>query len=104
MPYRPGASVWDIPAVPRPSAARRGYNRRWRWASKAFLDRYPYCGDRARGLPAVMSRCRELGLNTPASVVDHVDPHKGDQQKFWSEDNWQSACASCHSRKTKAGL
>jgi 5-methylcytosine-specific restriction endonuclease McrA len=34
---------------------------------------------------------------TLATVVDHVEPHRGDQERFWDERNWQALCASCHS-------
>jgi 5-methylcytosine-specific restriction endonuclease McrA len=40
--------------------------------------------------------CAHHGSLTPASVVDHIVPHKGDQRLFWSHDNWQSLCKSCH--------
>ena len=30
------------------------------------------------------------GMLTPATVVDHVIPHRGDQKLFWDEDNWQA--------------
>jgi 5-methylcytosine-specific restriction protein A len=33
-------------------------------------------------------------------VVDHIIPHKGDKKLFWSRDNWQSLCLSCHNRKS----
>ena len=32
----------------------------------------------------------------PASVVDHVTPHQGDQRLFWDEANHQSLCKPCH--------
>ena len=31
-----------------------------------------------------------------AEVVDHITPHRGDQQLFWDVDNWQSLCKQCH--------
>jgi 5-methylcytosine-specific restriction protein A len=36
----------------------------------------------------------------PASILDHVVPHRGDPVLFWSESNWQSLCATCHGIKT----
>jgi 5-methylcytosine-specific restriction enzyme A len=52
-----------------------------------------------------MSRCFDEGLVTPVYQVDHVVPHRGDQHLFWDEStNWQSLCASCGSRKSRAGL
>jgi len=37
-----------------------------------------------------------------ATVVDHITPHKGDNDLFWDRANWQSLCESCHNRKTAA--
>ena len=45
----------------------------------------------------------KYGMLTPATVVDHVIPHRGDQKLFWDEDNWQALCKSCHDRKTGHG-
>ncbi|MBP1842000.1 hypothetical protein J2046_000244 [Rhizobium petrolearium] len=28
----------------------------------------------------------------PATLVDHVEPHEGDQVKFWDTSMWQSSC------------
>jgi 5-methylcytosine-specific restriction protein A len=73
----------------RGTAAQRGYDRRWRKARIAFLRRNPLC-----------VQCKQEGRLTPATVVDHVIPHKGNRELFWAEDNWQALCASCHSAKT----
>lgn len=35
-----------------------------------------------------------------ATEVDHIIPHRGDQQLFWDTNNWQGLCKPCHSRKT----
>ncbi|GAB3733971.1 hypothetical protein GCM10028862_16750 [Luteimonas pelagia] len=40
--------------------------------------------------------CREMGRMTPASVADHIEPHRGDELAFWNNP-LQSLCASCHS-------
>lgn len=71
----------------RESAAKRGYGRRWQKARAIYLGKNPLC---------VM--CEQLGLVTPATVVDHVDPHRGRAEKFWDEGNWQSLCAPCHNQ------
>jgi 5-methylcytosine-specific restriction protein A len=73
----------------RPSAARRGYGARWRRARAAFLAQHPLC-----------AACRAQGRMVPATVVDHVVPHRGDQKLFWDERNWAPACKSCHDAKT----
>jgi len=36
----------------------------------------------------------------PATVVDHIEPHKGDEELFYDINNLQSLCKSCHDRKT----
>ncbi|WP_320109629.1 HNH endonuclease [Rhodopseudomonas sp. P2A-2r] len=39
----------------------------------------------------------------PASVVDHIIPHRGDRARFWDRTNWQPLCTHCHaSRKQSA--
>ena len=58
----------------------------WREARREFLAAHPACA------------C----CGTPATVVDHVDPHRGDPLIFWDSSRWQSLCASCHGRKTAA--
>jgi 5-methylcytosine-specific restriction protein A len=73
----------------RPSAAHRGYGGRWRRARLAFLTRHPLCAS-----------CQALRRVVPATVVDHLVPHRGDQRLFWDKRNWQGLCKSCHDAKT----
>jgi 5-methylcytosine-specific restriction enzyme A len=73
----------------RPSAARRGYGARWRRARAAFLAQHALC-----------AICRARGRVVPATVVDHVVPHRGDQILFWDRGNWAPSCKACHDRKT----
>jgi 5-methylcytosine-specific restriction enzyme A len=73
----------------RPSAARRGYGSRWRRARAAFLARNPLC-----------ATCQAQGRVIPATIVDHVVPHRGDQKLFWDEMNWAPSCKPCHDAKT----
>jgi 5-methylcytosine-specific restriction protein A len=73
----------------RPSAARRGYGPRWRRARAAYLARHPLCGS-----------CSAEGRLQPATVVDHVVPHRGDPGLFWDKRNWAALCKSCHDAKT----
>ena len=92
----------------RGTAKERGYDRRWDARAKRFKAKYPLCGDRPDGQVPVMSECwQEQPKRRPtlAYAVDHVIPHRGNEQLRWDEQgNWQSLCASCHSKKTKAGL
>ena len=73
----------------RGSASERGYDKRWERARKVFLAEHPMCAD-----------CLRRGWYTPATVVDHIVPHKGDQDLFWDDRNWQPLCKACHDRKT----
>jgi 5-methylcytosine-specific restriction protein A len=85
----------------RGSARERGYTPKWDEASRNFRKEFPLCGMRPNDKPPVMSRCFDEGRLTPATQVDHVISHRGDRDLFWDrENNWQSLCAQCHSRKT----
>lgn len=73
----------------RPSATSRGYNAKWRKARSRYLKQHPLC-----------VRCEVQKKLTKATVVDHIQPHRGDQTLFWDEMNWQALCKSCHDKKT----
>ncbi len=74
----------------RPNARARGYTGMWERARKFFLSKNPLC-----------VKCEEQGILTPANEVDHIIPHRGNQNLFWDQANWQSLCKSCHSKKTR---
>lgn len=61
------------------------YGKRWARVRLQHLARDPLC-----------VRCAGDGLVVPATVVDHIKPHKGDTVLFWDRTNWQSMCAPCH--------
>lgn len=42
--------------------------------------------------------CAQAGYTTTATVVDHIDPHKGDEDLFFDPDNLQSLCERHHNR------
>ena len=44
--------------------------------------------------------CARRGLRTPATRVDHKDPHRGDWAKFTDSSNLQSLCERHHNQKT----
>lgn len=69
----------------RGSASERGYNHRWSKARVTHLNRSPLC-----------IGCEAEGLIVPATIVDHVDPHHGDAEKFWDTSMWQSCCKWHH--------
>lgn len=70
----------------RPSAARRGYDRRWRRLRKYYLSKHPVC-----------VRC-----GRPATEVDHIIPLADGGTHH--EDNLQPLCKPCHSRKTNEDI
>ena len=77
----------------RGGAQARGYDKRWRRARAFFLKRHPLCAE-----------CQRQNQLTPATVVDHIIPHRGDKLLFWDEANWQPLCKACHDKKTGGGL
>ena len=83
---------WSHEAL-RGGASARGYDARWQKARAAYLKRRPLCAE-----------CQKNGALTPATVVDHIIPHRGDRSLFWDERNWQPLCKGCHDRKTGSGL
>lgn len=89
----------------RESRHEQGYGNRWARRARLFRARYPLCGMRPDGQRPVMSACFDAGRVTLGACVDHVEPHRGDPARMWDElGNWQTLCASCHTRKTGAGL
>ena len=40
--------------------------------------------------------CRQAGRVTPATVADHIEPHRGDRARFFDPANLQSLCKTCH--------
>lgn len=75
----------------RGTAAQRGYGYRWQKYTKVFLGEHPLCE---------CEECKKLGRLLPATVVDHIIPHKGDYNLFWDPDNHQAMAKRCHDRKT----
>lgn len=40
--------------------------------------------------------CEKEGRLVPATVVDHIKPHRGDPVLFWADDNRQGLCLHHH--------
>jgi 5-methylcytosine-specific restriction enzyme A len=76
----------------RGTAHERGYGARWQRVRKTFLAAHPLCRS-----------CEHAGRLTPAKVVDHIVPHRGNMELFWDRANWAPMCAPCHDRKTGGG-
>lgn len=76
----------------RESAAKRGYDARWRRESEEYKRRNPLCVE-----------CQAEGVTTAVFAVDHIIPHRGNTELFWDKSNWQSLCERHHNQKTKRG-
>ena len=80
------------PAARRVSAAYHSWYSLPVWTDDlrpAQLLAEPWCRD-----------CARRGIRTRATVVDHVQPHRGDWDKFIDRGNLPSLCKGCHDRKT----
>lgn len=62
----------------------RGYGYAWQKRREAQLSAEPMC-----------AYCARQGFVTPATVADHITPHRGDAKLFAGP--LQSLCAACHS-------
>ena len=61
------------------------YGHSWRQIRARRLQHFPLC-----------AFCAKRGIITPATVVDHVIPHRGDEALFYDTSNLQSLCKPCH--------
>ena len=73
------------------TSTERGYGYKWQKAREHFLRQHPVC-----------VRCQAEGRAELATVVDHRIPHRGDQQLFWDEGNWDALCVHHHSSAKQA--
>ena len=65
------------------------YGSTWQKYRKTFLRSNPLC---------VCDDCKDK--LTPANVVDHIIPHRGDERLFWDTANHQPLAKRCHDKKT----
>jgi 5-methylcytosine-specific restriction endonuclease McrA len=42
--------------------------------------------------------CAKLDRTVPATIVDHITPHRGDRDLAFDYDNTQSLCETCHNK------
>jgi 5-methylcytosine-specific restriction protein A len=84
---RPAKQVRD---ERRGTAHERGYGARWQATRLGYLQRHPLC-----------CCCKANGLVRAATVLDHIQPHRGDMGLFWDPTNWQGLDADCHNRIKK---
>jgi hypothetical protein len=102
MPVRPPSHrpAWAKPPELQRAENRREHDRdraatvpwrrwyglaRWRKLRAAQIAAEPLC-----------ATCKSAGRITPATVCDHVTPHRGDEFRFWFGP-FQSLCGPCHS-------
>lgn len=88
-PARPRRQrAWTALEGHRGSARERGYTKAWERARLAHLAQHPLCAHCAPRL-------------APATVLDHIVPHKGNMSLFWTPANWQGLCATHHGQKSR---
>ncbi len=64
----------------------------WKRLRDWQLNREPFC-----------RMCTARGLiDTIATVVDHIVPHRGDWSLFADQNNLQSLCQQCHDKHKQA--
>jgi len=82
-----GPSRLDKPSGPASEAWRPWYwTRRWKRRRAEQLHAPPLC-----------VICLNDGVWTPATIADHIEPHRGDPVKFWFGE-LQSLCETHHKR------
>ena len=69
----------------RISSTQRGYTYKWQQYRAGFLRENPLC-----------AYCKRHGTVKAASVVDHIEPHRGNMTLFWRSQNHQALCKPCH--------
>jgi 5-methylcytosine-specific restriction protein A len=82
----------DSGATGRPEFRRLTYSTgRWSRVRAALLREQPMC-----------RACEADGRLVPATVADHIEPHRGSVGKFWAAvpEGLQPLCADCHRRKS----
>ena len=71
----------------RPSAARRGYGKRWRDLRQVFLTNNPTCQD----------------CHGEATEAHHVSKVRDDPGRVYDWSNLIPLCKPCHTRRTARG-
>jgi 5-methylcytosine-specific restriction protein A len=88
------------------SSTQRGYTYKWQQARAGYLSSHPFCVFclREQGITTTETdeqlaqlATKGIGRLPFASVVDHIEPHRGDMTRFWNKTNWQSLCTTHHS-------
>lgn len=87
------------------SSTQRGYGYKWQQARAEYLAQHPFCayclrdaGIATQDMDVVVGECARKNIPSPfASLVDHIEPHRGDMKLFWNRRNWQPLCDTHHS-------
>lgn len=70
------------------TTAQRGYGYRWQKYRADYLNKHPLC-----------VHCQAEGKVVVATVLDHIEPHRGNMEVFWRKGNVQGLCAHHHGLK-----
>lgn len=70
------------------TTAQRGYGGKWQRYRAAYLAKHPLC-----------VACEAEGKVVVATVLDHIEPHRGNMEIFWRPGNVQGLCAHHHGLK-----
>jgi len=65
---------------------------RWLKIRKLYLAQNPLCAE-----------CEKLGRTVPATILDHIIPHRGNEALFFEPTNRAGLCKRCHDSKTRRG-
>ena len=69
----------------RPDFRARGYSTEWTQLAARFLDASPWCWG-----------CASIGVQTRATVLDHVVPVTDAPERLLDPENAQPLCKHCH--------
>jgi 5-methylcytosine-specific restriction enzyme A len=83
-------TIVSKPVSQRPVWQRWYGLAKWQRRRLAQLKAHPLC-----------VFCAALGIVTPATVADHVVPHRGSAHRFWHGE-LQSLCKLCHDKAKQA--
>lgn len=95
-----GTLTPSLPTMPRDEAARS----RWRRAHQPWQQWYRTARWQRLRMEVLTrdlftcQRCRRIEADTSQLVCDHVEPHRGDSDKFWTGP-FQTLCKPCHDRE-----
>ena len=93
MPYKPRTHKQRKTAKlhdPRPTSAKRGYDRQWRKVRAEYIAEHPLCEE-----------CLKNGKIVPVYDVDHIVPLSQGGERL-DKNNLQSLCRTCHNIKTRS--